>query len=84
MSDVDKIRAALAAAKWKKTRSQNDCLGVDSSSTELFVKGSKRFVEQTGGKTALDSTSEKAVEMIGDRIPDGFANPVTPDDVIQP
>ena len=81
---LDEIRAALKAAKWKKKAAQNDCLGVDSSSTEIYTGGKKRFVEKTCGSSSLDAASEKAVALIGDQIPDGFANPVTPDDIVNP
>lgn len=84
VTEVDKIRTALKAAKWKKMIAQDQCLGVDASSTELYTFGVKRFVEKTCGTYSLDSTSEQAVALIGDRIPDGFANPITPEDIVQP
>jgi hypothetical protein len=73
---LDEIKAALKAAKWKKTKAQAQCLGVHSDTTELYAGGIKRFTRKTCGAWEIDEASAKLVEKIGRQIPDGFALPI--------
>jgi hypothetical protein len=77
---LDEIKAALKAAKWKKTKQQAQCLGVDSDTIDFYVAGVKRYRQRTCGLYEVDEASTHTIELIGNALSDGYGFPIIPPD----
>ena len=74
--DIDEIKAALKAVKWKKTKAQEPCYGASENPVDFYAGGQKRHTSKTCGGMEIDEASAKLIERIGKQVPDGFENPV--------
>jgi hypothetical protein len=77
--DIDEIKAALKAVKWKKIKSQEACYGAGANPVDFYAGGQKRYTRTTCGGKEIDGASTKLIERIEKQVPDGFENPVMVD-----